>query len=93
MTILRKIVDCQSFRNSHGVFFSKVASLQCTDCTSFSEIIPKTSFLKKTFFKKFMVQHLFNKLRSCSAHPALLPKLELDLTEKALEIFSAKMQV
>ena len=93
MTILRKIIDCQSFKNSQenvqdGVYFSKVASLQCTDCTLFSEIVPKTSFLKRTFFKKFMVQHRFNRVWPCSAHPALLPKpqLTLDLTEEALKI-------
>ena len=48
-----------------------------------------------------MVQHRFNRVRPCSAHPALLPKpeLTLDLTEEALKIhpwwklFSAKMQV
>ena len=48
-----------------------------------------------------MVQHRLNRVRPCSAHPALLPKpeLTLDLTEEALKIhpwwklFSAKMQV
>ena len=60
MTMLRKIIDCQSFKNSQenvsdGVYFSKVASQQCTDCTLFSKNIPKTSFLKRTFFEKLMV--------------------------------------
>ena len=60
MTMLRRIIDCQSFKNSQenvsdGVYFSKVASLQCVDCTLFSENVPKTSFLNRTFFKKFMV--------------------------------------
>ena len=59
MTMLRKIIDCQNFKNSQEnvedrVCFSKVAS-QCADCTLFSENVPKTSFLKRTFFKKFMV--------------------------------------
>ena len=60
MTMLRRIIDCQSFKNSqenfyNGVCFSKVVSLQCADCTLFSENVPKTSFLKRTFFKKFTV--------------------------------------
>ena len=35
-----------------------------------------------------MVWHRFNRVRPCSAHPALLPKpeLTLDLTEEALKI-------
>ena len=39
MKILRKILDCKSFENSQenvsdGVYFSKAASVQCTDCIS-----------------------------------------------------------
>ena len=60
MTILRKIIECQSFKNSQeyvkdGLYFSKVESLQCTDCTLFTEIVPKTRFLERNFFKKFML--------------------------------------
>ena len=35
-----------------------------------------------------MVSHRFNRVRPCSAHPALLPKRELtlDLTEETLKI-------
>ena len=64
MKMLRKIMDCESFRSSQenlldGVYFCKVASLQCTDCTStinrlyhrfFSENVSKASCLKITFF-------------------------------------------
>ena len=47
MTMLRKIIDCQSFKSSQknvqdGVYFSKVASLQCVDCTLFSENVSKS---------------------------------------------------
>ena len=39
MKILQKIIDCESLENSHEdvfyeVWFSKIASLQCTDCKS-----------------------------------------------------------
>ena len=58
--MLRKIIDCQSFKNSQEnvkgrVYFSKVASLQSADYTFFSDSVPKTSCLKRTFFKKFIV--------------------------------------
>ena len=67
----------------------------------FRELFQNFSFPKRTFFKKFMVQHHFNRVQPCSVHPTLLPKPELtfDLTEEALKIhpwwklFSAKMQV
>ena len=58
MTMLGNIIDCQSFKNSQenvydGVYFSKVASQQCTDCALFSKNVPKTSFLKEHFSKSF----------------------------------------
>ena len=57
ITILRKIIDCQSFKNYQEnvldrVYFSKVANLQCTDCTLFSEIVPKTNVFLKEHFSK-----------------------------------------
>ena len=67
MEILRKIIDCKSLENSQGNFyggvsFSKVISLQFSDCNFamkrihqrfFLENKPKTSCLKKKkFFEK-----------------------------------------
>ena len=61
MKMLRKIIDCESLESSQenvydGVSFSKVASLQCSDCNLalkrthhrfFLKYVPKTSCLKK----------------------------------------------
>ena len=61
MKMLRKIIDCKSFGISQekfyeGVSFSKVVSLQCSDCNFpirrtrdrfFSEYVAKPSCLKK----------------------------------------------
>ena len=80
MEILRKIIDCKSLKNSQGNFyggvsFSKVISLQFSDCNFaikkihhrfFSGNAPKTSCLKtikKVFFlrKKAIVEQRLNK--------------------------------
>ena len=80
MEILRKIIDCKSLENSQGNFyggvsFSRVISLQFSDCNFaikrihhrfFLENVPKTSCLKKikkVFFlrKKFIVDQRLNK--------------------------------
>ena len=60
MNMLRKMVDCQSLKNSQenvqdGVYISKVASLQSADCTFSSENVPENICLKRTFLKKFTV--------------------------------------
>ena len=101
--MLRKVIDCKGFKNSQeniedGVYFSKVASLQCNDCTFtinrlhhrfFLENVWKTSCLKGTFLKRFMMQHRFNKVQRCSAQPPILvkPEFTLDLTDETLKIY------
>ena len=66
MEILRKITDDKSLEISQenvyeGVYFGKVASLQCSDCSFaikidhhiyFLEDVPKTSILKKQYFER-----------------------------------------
>ena len=82
MMMLRKIIDnCESLvifqeKLCDGVSFSKVASLQCSDCIFaikkthhrfFSENVPQTSCLKKeekksfSLRKKLMVDQRLNK--------------------------------
>ena len=71
MNVLRKIIDCESLKNSQenvkdGVYFSKVASLlQCTDCTSninrlhrriFLENALKTCCLKRAFYINVLIE-------------------------------------
>ena len=66
MKMLRNIIDGKSLEISmenvyEGISFSKVASLQCSDCNFaikiahhryFLEYVPKTSYLKKQYFEK-----------------------------------------
>ena len=54
MKMLRKRFDCESYENSQEnvsgrVYFSKAASLQCTDCIS------TINLLHNRFLEKFMV--------------------------------------
>ena len=69
MEMLRKIIDGKSLEISQenvyeGVSFSKVTSLQCSDCNRyFLEYVPKTNIFKKQYFeKKSMVDQLLNKV-------------------------------
>ena len=85
METLRKIIDCKSLENSLGNFygggsFSKVISLQFSDCNFaikrihhrfFLRNIPKTSCLKNKeslFFEKIVDQRP-NKTQSSSTQP------------------------
>ena len=74
--MLRKIIDCESFKNSQEnvlveVYFCKVANLQCTDCTStinrlhhqfFSENVPKNSCLNDTHRENLCFTELSTKI-------------------------------
>ena len=85
MKMLQKLSDWQSSKDSQEnvykrVFSIKTAGLQGTECTSIIkrlhhgfllENIPKTSFHKITFFKKFIVKQHFHKVRPCCAQPAI----------------------
>ena len=54
MKILPKMIDCKSLKKSDEVYFSKVASLQCTDCNStidFSTDSFRNIFRKIAVFK------------------------------------------
>ena len=78
MTMLRKIIDCESLGNSQenfygGVYVSKIASLQCNNYKSiisrlhhrfFSEFVPKISCLRK----KSMVYQRFSNFNKNWAH-------------------------
>ena len=68
MKLLQKIIDCESleiFQENvcDGVTFSKVTSLQCSDCNFtikrtrnrfFLEHVPKTNFIKENTLRKII---------------------------------------
>ena len=77
MKMLRKIIDCQSFKNSpenvyDGAYFSKVASYSVQIAHYFRKMFQKLVFLKE-HFKKRLWCSIVLRVHPCSAHPVLLP--------------------
>ena len=87
MTILRKIIDCQSFKNSEENVWDGVISVKLQACS-----VQIAHYFRKLFQKLVYLKEHFSKRLWCSivliecVPPVPKPELTLELTEEVMKI-------